>query len=82
MAESPDSEKIVIPVVTEDGPIYGYLLEADIGPVYHFSGIPYAKPPIGNLRFLVRRAPGMILSKWYFGCAAGEDIHSRGLLCL
>lgn len=53
MEESPASDKILVPVVTKEGPVHGYLHETDVGIFYRFSGIPYAKPPLGNLRFLV-----------------------------
>lgn len=41
------------PVVeTEDGPIRGLVKEYEGVTVYRFLGIPYAKPPVGRLRFL------------------------------
>lgn len=41
-------------VQTKYGPVKGVLLRSRIGrSFYGFKGIPYAKPPIGKLRFKV-----------------------------
>ena len=40
-------------VETKDGPVCGYSEKTDEGTCYKFKSIPYAKPPIGKLRFLV-----------------------------
>ncbi|XP_048007305.1 esterase FE4-like [Leguminivora glycinivorella] len=39
-------------VLTKEGPIRGYIDKNDEGTCYNFKGIPYAKPPIGTLRFM------------------------------
>lgn len=42
-------------VVVDEGVIEGHILETAYGKDYvGFEGIPYAEPPIGNLRFEVR----------------------------
>lgn len=46
-----DDKKCVIQ--TKDGPIFGFIEKTEDGTRYKFKGIPYAKPPIGSLRFLV-----------------------------
>ncbi|VVC98416.1 unnamed protein product [Leptidea sinapis] len=38
-------------IETSDGPICGYIDTTDEGTFYKFKSIPYAKPPLGNLRF-------------------------------
>lgn len=40
-------------VETSDGPICGYIDKEDERTQYIFKSIPYAKPPLGNLRFMV-----------------------------
>lgn len=51
MCTVPEDEKCLIQ--TKDGPIFGFKDKTDNGLFYKFKGIPYAKPPIGSLRFLV-----------------------------
>lgn len=44
----------VITVVTKSGPVKGYKLPSSFDYHYiNFFGIPYAKPPVGDLRFKV-----------------------------
>lgn len=40
-------------VQTKEGPVRGYIEEIDDKIYYKFKSIPYAKPPLGDLRFLV-----------------------------
>lgn len=47
------SEKTKLKVETKEGPIYGYKETTNEGTYCKFKGIPYAKPPVGHLRFLV-----------------------------
>lgn len=51
METIPEKEKYIIK--TADGPICGYIDKTDEGTFYKFKSIPYAKPPLGRLRFLV-----------------------------
>lgn len=51
MCSVPEDVKCI--VETKDGPICGYIDKNDEGTYYKFSGIPYAKPPLGRLRFMV-----------------------------
>uniref|UniRef100_A0A0K8TUL2 Carboxylic ester hydrolase n=1 Tax=Epiphyas postvittana TaxID=65032 RepID=A0A0K8TUL2_EPIPO len=37
---------------TKDGPVRGYVDKQDDSTYYTFKGIPYAKPPLGSLRFM------------------------------
>lgn len=37
----------------ENGPICGYVDKNSDGTYYKFKSIPYAKPPVGDLRFKV-----------------------------
>lgn len=37
----------------DDGPICGYIEKENEKTIYNYKSIPYAKPPLGNLRFLV-----------------------------
>lgn len=39
---------------TKDGPVCGYVDKQDDRTYYKFKSIPYAKPPLGSLRFMVR----------------------------
>ncbi|KOB75849.1 Odorant degrading enzyme CXE9 [Operophtera brumata] len=50
MIKVPDEENCV--VQTKDGPVFGFIEKIDDGVYYKFKGIPYAKPPVGSLRFL------------------------------
>ncbi|CAH1647167.1 unnamed protein product [Spodoptera littoralis] len=50
MCSVPEDVKCI--VETKDGPICGYIDKNDEGTYYKFSSIPYAKPPIGRLRFM------------------------------
>lgn len=46
------SASVVIP--TQHGPVEGTVKTSDLGRNYfHFMGIPYAKPPLGELKFRV-----------------------------
>lgn len=45
-----DAKSISPPVQTPLGPVQGWYGENTAG-VYSFKGIPYAQPPVGNLRF-------------------------------
>lgn len=47
-------------VQTEQGELRGVVCENNEGKYLAFKGIPYAKPPIGKLRFKVR-VIGMII---------------------
>lgn len=47
------SEELKCVVKTKDGPICGLIDKTDEGTYYKFGSIPYAKPPVGRLRFLV-----------------------------
>lgn len=38
---------------TSDGPVCGYIEKVDDKTYYRFKKIPYAKPPVGCLRFRV-----------------------------
>lgn len=40
-------------VETNSGPISGTLIEDKFAKYFAYQGIPYAEPPVGNLRFLV-----------------------------
>lgn len=40
-------------VETEDGPVSGYIDKTGEVTCYKFKGIPYAKPPLKCLRFMV-----------------------------
>lgn len=51
MSTMPDEDNCLIQ--TKDGPIFGLIEKIDDGVTYKFKGIPYAKPPVGCLRFLV-----------------------------
>lgn len=46
-------EELKFHLNTKDGPVCGYIEKTAEGTYYRFKGIPYAKPPVGNLRFLV-----------------------------
>lgn len=46
------SEKTKLRVETKEGPICGYKETTNEGTYCKFKGIPYAKPPVGHLRFL------------------------------
>lgn len=47
------SEKTII-VETTKGPVKGILKTTSLGEdFYRFRGIPYARPPIGDLRFKI-----------------------------
>ncbi|XP_022823733.1 venom carboxylesterase-6-like [Spodoptera litura] len=50
MVDIPEEAKCI--VQTADGPICGYCEKTDEGICYKFKSIPYAKPPLGHLRFL------------------------------
>lgn len=44
-----------VTVTTKSGPVKGYKTKSTFDyEYYNFIGIPYAKPPIGELRFKVR----------------------------
>lgn len=45
-----DKSRLTPPVITHDGPVRGFVA----GGINHYWGIPYAKPPVGDLRW---RAP-------------------------
>lgn len=51
MAAIPEDAKCI--VETKEGPICGYYEKTDGGTCCKFKSIPYAKPPVGSLRFLV-----------------------------
>lgn len=51
MFSIPEESKCI--VETKDGPICGLIDQSDEGTYYKFRRIPYAKPPVGRLRFLV-----------------------------
>lgn len=42
-------------IETNNGRICGYIDRTADGTYYKFKRIPYAKPPLGNLRFMVRK---------------------------
>ncbi|OWR41013.1 juvenile hormone esterase-like [Danaus plexippus] len=44
-----EDEKCILMI--KDGPICGYIERNEEGTYYKFKKIPYAKPPLGNLRF-------------------------------
>lgn len=46
-----EDEKCILMI--KDGPICGYIERNEEGTYYKFKKIPYAKPPLGNLRFTV-----------------------------
>lgn len=50
MSSIPEESKCI--VETKDGPICGLIDKSDEGTYYKFRSIPYAKPPVGRLRFL------------------------------
>ncbi|XP_064071505.1 juvenile hormone esterase-like [Vanessa tameamea] len=50
MENIPDDCKCI--VETKDGPICGYIDRREEGTYYKFKRIPYAKPPLHNLRFM------------------------------
>ncbi|CAK1598832.1 unnamed protein product [Parnassius mnemosyne] len=54
----PDDSKYV--VKTEEGPVCGYIDKVDGKSYYKFKKIPYARPPIGSLRFL----PPLPIKPW------------------
>lgn len=51
MDRMPEDLKCVVEI--KDGPICGFIDKSDEGTYFKFKSIPYAKPPVGNLRFLV-----------------------------
>lgn len=51
MTSIPEDLKCI--VETKDGPICGFIDKSDEGTYCKFQSIPYAKPPLGCLRFLV-----------------------------
>lgn len=51
MDSLPEHERCI--VQTQNGAICGYIDNRDEGTYYKFKSIPYAEPPIGNLRFMV-----------------------------
>ncbi|KAE8742410.1 Carboxyl/Cholinesterase 38, partial [Frankliniella occidentalis] len=56
-AEAPENPEVSV----EQGRLLGRTLVSSKGTKYHaFSGIPYAAPPIGDLRFKVTRVPRTI----------------------
>lgn len=46
------SEELKCVVKTKDGPICGFIEKNEDRKYYKFKAIPYAKPPVGSLRFL------------------------------
>lgn len=58
METLPDNLKCILE--TKDGPICGYIDKRDEGTYYKFKSIPYAKPPLANLRFM----PPLINQPW------------------
>nr|ATJ44555.1 acetate esterase 11 [Helicoverpa assulta] len=50
MDSIPEDSKCI--VLTKDGPVCGLIDKSDEGTYYKFRSIPYAKPPLGRLRFL------------------------------
>lgn len=44
-----------IQVGTKNGCVEGFQIKCDRGPVNIFLGIPYADPPVGELRFKVNK---------------------------
>lgn len=42
-----------VTVRLDSGPVRGYVVQVGSHAVYAFWNIPYAKPPVGNLRFQV-----------------------------
>lgn len=47
------SEDLKCILETKDGPICGYIDKIEDRTYYKFKSIPYAKPPLGKLRFMV-----------------------------
>ncbi|CAH2207999.1 jg24718 [Pararge aegeria aegeria] len=47
----PTDSRLIVDI--SDGPICGYIDRQDERPQYKFKSIPYAKPPLGNLRFMI-----------------------------
>ena len=48
-------------VETKYGPVRGTLKKDDLGTSYHaFYGIPFAKPPVGELRFKVTKVENWV----------------------
>lgn len=51
-------------VTTSNGPIRGEYYESNITSYYQFLGIPYAKPPVDDLRFEVCMNDYYIMEFW------------------
>jgi hypothetical protein len=54
-------------VTTVHGVLRGSVIQSRLGrPIYSFRGVRFAQPPVGNLRFKVRRT--IVLFRSIFNC--------------
>lgn len=68
-----------VEVSTKSGPVIGEQLSVDDRPVTRFLGIPYAKPPLGSLRFhrphsAEAWSTPLLANKWPNQCIQGQNI--------
>lgn len=66
-------------VTTPKGEIEGHVgLTVNLNPFYKFEGVPYAEPPVGELRFEVRRAYSTVSLRWDTALFIFSSLYSRG----